>query len=174
MGFVKQRSLAVVFVSLVLAFALFASNLSAQETTSVSGTITAAYTHEDSIVVGDGHILTLGTSEGKNVNAGEHTFMDGAKIVNMSYSDLARGSGVHQGHILFISDADTVYAQWEGRVTTVLDAEGAPTTSFEGTVWYTAGTGQFVNIKGRGTYKGDFTSETGWSAQWQSRYVIEK
>ena len=176
MWFVRRLSLTVFFVSLTMALALGASNLSAQQTTSVSGKITSAFTHQDSIVVGDvvGHIMSLATSEGKNVNTGEHTFMDGAKVVNMSHSDLTMGSGIHQGYIQFIKNGDTATSKWEGKVTTVLDSVSAPVTSFEGVFSYTKGTGQFENIKGNGTYSGEFTSKTGYTVDWQSDYFIEK
>ncbi len=176
MWFVRRRSLTVLFVSLVMALALSATTLSAQQTTSISGKITAAYTHQDSIVVGDimGHIMSLAASEGKNVNTGEHTFMDGAQVVNMSYSDLTRGNGVHQGHIMFLKNGDTTYARWGGKVSTVLDSAGAPITSLEGVFSYTKGTGRFKNIKGNGSYKGKFISKTGYSVDWQSDYLIQK
>jgi len=138
--------------------------------------ITATYTKQDSIVVGDvdGHILTLGISEGNNVNTGEHEFMDGAQAVNMSYSDLIQGNGTHRGHVKFTKNGDTIYAKWEGKITTVQTSEGAPTISFEGIFEYTKGEGEFENIKGNGTYKGGFTSETEYTVEWQAEYTIAK
>jgi len=176
MRFIRPRRFGVSFVCLILALTFGAANLSAQKTTRVSGKITATYTNLDSIVVGDiiGHVLSLSTSEGKNVNTGEHTFMDGAQIVNMSYGDLIQGNGVHHGYIKFTKSDDAIYAKWEGKVTTVQATEGAPVTSFEGTLTYTKGTGKFGNIKGSGTYKGEFISKTEYSVEWQSDYSIEK
>lgn len=176
MWFIKPRKPGIFFVCFVLALALCAANLSAQETTKISGKITATYTNQDSIVVGDiiGHVLTMSTSEGKNVNTGEHAFMDGAQIINMSYSDLIQGNGVHQGHVKFTKNGDAIYAKWEGKVTTVQTTEGAPATSFEGILTYTKGTGKFENIKGNGTFKGEFISKTEYFTEWQADYSIEK
>jgi len=176
MWFIRVRKLGVFFVCFVLALVLGVANLSAQETTKISGKITATYTNQDSIVVGDiiGHVLFMSTSEGKNVNTGEHAFMDGAQIVNMSYSDLIQGSGVHNGYVNFTRNGDAIYAKWEGKVTTVQTAEGAPATSFEGNLTYTKGTGKFENIKGNGTFKGKFISKTEYFVEWQADYSLEK
>ena len=176
MGYVRLRKSMAFLACIALLIALGVTSTSAQEATKVSGKITATYTDLDSVVVGDiiGHVLSLLTSEGKNVNTGEHAFMDGAQIVNMSYSDLIKGSGVHHGYVKFTKNGDAIYAKWEGKVTTVQTTEGAPATSFEGILAYTKGTGKFENIKGSGTYKGEFISKTEYSAEWQTDYSIEK
>ena len=175
MLFIRPRKLSVFFVCLVLALAFSAANLSAQETMKASGKITATYTNQDSISVGDiiGHVLSLSISEGKNVNTGEHAFMEGAQTVNMSYGDLIKGSGIHHGYIKFTKNGDAIYAKWEGKVTTVQTTEGAPATSFEGILAYTKGTGKFENIKGNGTYKGEFISKTEYLVEWQTEYSLE-
>lgn len=169
-------SIWVLLTSLVLALCLGATGAAAQEPTSISGKITAAYAHQDSIVVGDvaGHNMVLATSEGKNVSTGDHSFMDGAQVVNLSYSDLTRGNGPNWGYVKFIKGADTLWAKWEGKVTTVVDSEGVPSTSIEGVFSYTKGTGELRNIKGKGAYKGTFTSMTEYSVDWQSNYFIPK
>jgi hypothetical protein len=100
--------------------------------------------------------------------------MDGAQIVNMSYNDLIQGSGVHNGYIKFTKNGDAIYAKWEGKVTTVQANEGAPTMSLEGIFAYINGTGEFENIKGNGTYKGEFISKTEYLVEWQADYSIEK
>jgi hypothetical protein len=173
MWFSKLRNLTVFLVSF-MALVLAAANLSAQQTTAISGKITAAYAHQDSIVVGDfpGHVMSLSTSEGTNANSGDNAFMDGAKVVNLSYADLMMGNGSHLGYILFAKNGDTAYSKWEGKITTVLSAKGLPETSFEGTFTYTKGTGTFEKITGNGTYKGTFTSMTEYTVDWQSEYSI--
>jgi hypothetical protein len=172
----RQRKLGLFFACLILALAFGTASLNAQEMTKISGKITATYTKQDSIVVGDvaGHTLILGISEGTNVNAGEHEFMDGARAVNMSFSDLTQGNGIHRGHVKFTKNGDVIYAKWEGKVTTVQTDEGDPAVSFEGIFEYTKGEGKFENIKGNGAYKGGFTSETEYSVEWQAEYIIEK
>ncbi len=176
MWLIRPKGFGVSFVCLILALTFGAANLSAQETTKISGKITATYTNQDSIVVGDiiGHVLFMSTSEGKNVNTGEHAFMDGAQIVNISCSDLIQGSGVHNGYVKFTKNGDAIYAKWEGKVTTVQTTEGASATSFEGNLTYTKGTGKFENIKGNGTFKGEFISKTEYFTEWQADYSLEK
>ncbi len=173
---IRSKKFEAIFICLILALTFGFANLSAQEATKISGKLTATYSSLDSIVVGDvaGHTLSLSASEGKNANTGENMFMDGADIVNMSYSDLTQGNGVHIGYVKFTKNGDAIYAKWEGKVTTTQAAEGAPVTSFEGTFKYIKGAGKFENIKGSGTYKGKFTSKTEYSVEWQAEYSIGK
>lgn len=176
MRFARPLKVGVFCICLTLALILSGTNLAAQETTKISGKLTATYTGQDSIVVGDvaGHVLSLTVSEGKNANTGENMFMDGADVANMSYADFIQGNGVHQGYVKFTKDGDEIYAKWKGSVTTAAVAEGDPVTSFEGTFTYIKGSGKFKNIKGKGTYTGKFTSETEYTVDWQADYSIGK
>jgi hypothetical protein len=159
-----------------MAVAFGTASLNAQDATMISGKISATYTQQDSIVVGDdmGHLLTLSVSEGENVSTADNAFMDGAKITNMGYSDLIKGNGIQQGYVKFAAGEDMAFASWEGKVTTVLDTAGTPVSSFGGTFTYIKGTGKFENIKGGGTFKGGFTSKTAYAVEWQGKYLIEK
>jgi hypothetical protein len=176
MRFSRPRKAAAQFVGLAIALTLVVVRLNAQEPTKISGTITAAATHQDSIVVGDavGHMISLMASEGTNVNTGEHEFMDAAQVLNMSHSDLVQGNGVNQGYVRFTKNGDTTFAQWQGKITTEVGPEGNRLTGIEGTYSYIKGTGSLVNIKGEGTYKGEFTSATEYTVKWQGSYSIEK
>lgn len=172
----RSKKLHACFVCLMLVFIVGAANLCAQEATKISGKMTATYTKMDSTVVGDvpGHTMILGTSEGTNTNTGENAFMDGAQITNLSFSDLVQGNGTNQGYVIFTKDGDVTYAKWQGKVTTTKTDEGEPDTSLEGTFDYTKGTGQFENIKGKGSYTGKFTSKTEYTVEWQGSYSIGK
>ena len=176
MRFPKLRKAMVFFACLVVALAFGAANLSAQDTTKVSGKMTATYTQLDSIVVGDvaGHVISLSASQGKNASTGKKAFMDGAKIVNMSYSDVTMGNGSHQGYVKFTKDDDAVYAKWMGRIATTKTPEGAPVVTFEGSFMYIKGTGKLDGITGKGSYKGAFTSKTEYSVEWQGHYILKK
>ena len=172
MRFIRPRRLGVVFVCLVLVLALRAANLSAEEITRISGKITATYTNQESIAVGDddGHVLLLSTSAGKNVNTGKHAFMDGAQIVNMSSADLTRGCGVHHGYIEFTESGGVIYAEWKGYVTCLRATKGGSKT-FSGTLAFTKGTGKYEHISGNGTYWGEFISATEYFVEWQATYT---
>lgn len=176
MGFVRTGKSKVFFLGLGLIIALGITSIGAQEATKVSGKMTLTVTPQDSIVIGDeaGHIMTVGMSEGKNINTGDNTFMDGAQVINVSCADMTKGTGVNQGYVIFTKDDDTTYGKWEGTITTVLSAEGSPDVSIEGVVTFINGTGQFENIKGTGSYKGKFSSETEYSVEWQGEYTIAK
>ena len=176
MWFLTQGKAVTIFICLVMALAFGTASLNAQDATMVSGKISATYTQQDSIVVGDdmGHLLTLSVSEGENVSTADNAFMDGAKAVNMAYSDLIKGNGIQQGYIKLAAEGGMTFAKWEGKVTTVLDTAGTPVSSFEGTFTYVKGTGQFENIKGGGTFKGGLTSMTEYAVEWQGKYLIEK
>ncbi len=176
MRFSKLRKATTLFIGFVIVLVFCAVGLNAQQPIKISGKITAAATHQDSIIVGDvaNHKISLMVSEGKNVNTGESEFMDGAQIVNMSHSDLIQGNGVNQGYVRFTKGGDTTFAKWQGKITTKVMPEGNPVTSLEGTYIYIKGTGSFENIKGEGTFKGEFTSKTEYTVEWQASYFIEK
>jgi hypothetical protein len=174
MGFVKPGKLMAFLVCLALAAAFGVTGTIAQEATKISGTLTLAYTAKDSLVVGDegGHLMMLDLSEGKNVSTGDNAFMDGAQAANMSFADMTLGNGVNQGYVKFAAGDDAVYAKWSGTLTMVLTAEDEPDVSFEGEYTYIMGTGQYENIKGGGTYKGKFTSDTEYVCDWEGEYSI--
>jgi hypothetical protein len=164
------------FTCLLLIIAFVVMPATADKKHQVSGKMTMIYPEQQKIEVGDTeeHTLSFGTSEGTNQCTGEHTFMDGAQVVNMAFSDLVRGSGLHQGYAKFALGEDAVFCKWEGMVTTTVPEEGEPLMAFEGTFVYVKGTGQFENIQGKGTYKGQFTAKTDYTAAWEGEYSIEK
>ena len=170
-----SKTVMALFISLALIFALTVTTL-AQEKTKIAGKMTVTYTKQEKFDVGDteGHIISMAESEGTNVSTGKHEFMDGAQVVNMSFGDLVKGNGPHQGYIKFTKNGDTSFAKWEGKITTTISAEGTPMTTFEGTFSYIKGTGQFENIHGSGTYKGRFISETTYECDWEAEYFIKK
>jgi hypothetical protein len=100
--------------------------------------------------------------------------MDGAQVFNVSFADLVKGTGPHQGYIEFSQQNDKTYAKWEGKVTTTLSAGNTPIITFEGTFSWIKGTGRFENIQGNGTYSGQFTSKTTYSSEWTGEYTIKK
>ncbi|MBM3324088.1 MAG: hypothetical protein FJY66_00305 [Calditrichaeota bacterium] len=170
----KQWMRLLICVALVVAINVMPS--SAQEKTKIAGKMTVASPERPTLDVGDtpGHQLVLAQAKGTNVSTGEHKFMDGAEVVNLSFGDLAQGNGPQQGYAILSQGADTVFCKWQGEVTTTLSAEKARATSFQGAWFYTKGTGQYQNIEGRGIYKGKFVSETEYIAEWEGEYLIKK
>ncbi len=168
--------LTALFVGLALILAFTPTMTTAQEMMKIAGEIKAAYTKQDTIAVGDtqGHVLTLGISEGPNVSIAEQEFMEGARTVNHSFSDLVGGNGPHQGYVEFAKNGDTAFAKWQGKVTTVISAEGAPVITVEGTTTWIKGTGKFENIQGTGTYNGAFISKTEYEVEWEGEYSIKE
>lgn len=168
--------LAALFIGLILILAFTPTMTTAQEMMKIAGEIKAAYTQKDSIAVGDaeGHVLSLAISEGPNVSTAEHEFMEGATVLNYSFNDLVGGNGLHQGYVRFTKNGDTAFGKWRGKVTTVISAEGAPTTTFEGTTTWIKGTGKFENIQGTGTYNGAFISKTEYEVEWEGEYSIKE
>ena len=171
----RRRMALFMSLALILAFGMTTLSI-AQQKTKIAGKLTMAYTEQDMIEVGDteGHTLTLAQAEGVNGSVGEHKFMDGAQVVTISFGDLTKGNGPHQGYIKFVKGGDTTFAKWEGQVTTKLSSEGTPVAAFEGTFSYIKGTGSFENIQGDGTYKGRFISKTIYTVEWEGEYVTKK
>lgn len=163
------------FMSLALIVVLVAPSL-AGEKHKIAGKMTMVYEERKTVEVGDTeeHVLSFGVAEGTNECTSEHTFMNGAQVMNMSFGDLVQGDGPHQGYVKLILKDDAVFCRWRGRVATTVPEEGAPIVSFEGRYSYIKGTGRFENIKGSGTYKGAFTSKTEYTVEWEGEYFIEE
>jgi hypothetical protein len=163
----------VILLVLLMAVMFFAGQADAQ--TKISGKMTMAYAQTDSIVIPDteGHNMTLAESKGTNISTGDNAFMDGAENTVISYADLVMGSGPHMGYNTFTKGDDMLIAKWQGEVKTVMTEEGAPNTTFAGTFKYVIGAGQYENIKGGGTYKGEFTSPTEYTVEWEGEYTLE-
>lgn len=163
------------FISFALIFALSVTTSRAKEKTKIAGTMTISYTKQETLDVGDTeeHIVALSEGEGVHVSTGKHKFMDGAQLVNISFGDLVKGNGPHQGYVRLTQKGETVFARWEGKITTTLSPEGTPVTTFEGSFSFITGTGQFKNIQGSGTYKGGFISRTIYTVEWEGEYFIK-
>jgi hypothetical protein len=170
----SRTVLAYLCIALILVFGAAVSN--AQEMTEISGTISLVVTQQQPIEIGDaeGHEVNFMTSDGTNENKGEHDFMASAKVTNISYSDLVNGNGTHHGYVTLTTGDDSAIAKWKGTVTTTVTADTVSNTTFEGTYTYIHGTGKYVNINGGGTYKGSFSSETEYTAEWEGKYFIKK
>jgi len=162
-------------IMLVLFMAILFITGQADAQNKVSGKMTMAYTKADSIVIPDteGHRAVLAEATGTNTSAGENAFMDGAETILASYTDLIMGSGPNQGYTIFKMGDNMTVAKWKGEVKTTMTEEGAPNVTFSGSFEYVKGTGQFANIKGSGTYKGQFTSPTEYTVDWQGEYSLK-
>ena len=163
----------VICVALILVFSTASSQ--AQQATAISGKISAVYTLEEQIAIGDaeGHFVSLAKSEGTNTNTGKQDFMGGAKVFNTAFSDVIKGNGNHHGYVVFAKSSDTTIAKWQGMVTTTSISEDKSVTQMEGTFTYIYGTGKYKGISGSGTYKGSFTSKSEYSAEWKSEYILK-
>ena len=137
-----------------------------------AGKYSAHVTKVEIFEVGDvkGHTVSLRKAEGINSNLGQQVFMDGAKIVTMTFSDLVMGNGPHQGYTEMEKNGDLIISKFDGRIVTTLSAEGKPITSFSGTMHWIKSSGQFTNMQGGGIYKGHFTSETSYEVEWEGEY----
>jgi len=122
----------------------------------------------------EGHVLSFTPSEGTNASIGEVPFLDGAQVMNYSVGDLVKGNGQQNGYITLIKGEDGAIAKWEQKVVTTMSDGDKPVTTFEGNFTYTGGMGKYAGIKGGGTYKGSFTSETEYVADWQGEYTLAK
>lgn len=164
----------VICFALILAFSAVTTR--GQQSTNISGKISAVNIPAEPISIGDteGHAVNLLKSEGTNKSTGEQAFMDGAHVFNISFSDVVKGSGRHLGYVIFANDSDTTIAKWEGEVNTISDTEGKSTTNVKGTFTYIYGAGKYKGISGSGTYVGHFTSKTEYAVEWQGSYTLDK
>ncbi len=138
----------------------------------IAGAFTMAYATQEKLGIPDGagHVLLLTEAGGTNRNTGPSDFMPGAHVAIREILDLAQGNGSSQGYVTMWQGADTVFGKISGRVTTTVSSQGSPSTTFVGTWAQEKGTGQYVGIKGRGSYKGGFVSQTEFTVDWQGEY----
>ncbi len=171
--FLFKRSMAL-FLTIALILALGITTSIAQQTMKVAGEMALTQTNQNKVEVGDveNHAMNLTQYEGTNASVGEQEMMDGAQVVNLSFGDLVKGNGTHQGYVKLTSGDDTTFAGWEGIVTAVVSEEGTPHITVKGTFSWIKGTGGFENIQGNGTYSGEFTSETTLKVEWEGEYSI--
>ena len=166
----------VLFINLVLIFALGVTTSIAQQKIKVAGKHTLAYTTQNTINVGDteGHIISLYEYEGTNVSTGKEKFMDGAQVFGLGFADIVMGNGPFQGYGKMSTNGDVIFWKEQGKTATTLSPKGKPVDTFEGSFTFTKGTGKYENIQGSGTFKGKFISRTIWIAEWEGEYFIKK
>ncbi|MGM0392754.1 MAG: hypothetical protein ACQEQB_13465 [Bacteroidota bacterium] len=122
----------------------------------------------------EGHIVRLNKAEGNNLSTGETEWMQNARAVNISFTDVTKGNGFHQGYVIIEKDNDKIVSRWEGKMTTKLSDAGQPVTTFKGNMWWTEATGKYENMHGVATYKGWFTSENTYRVEWEGEYFNKK
>ena len=118
----------------------------------------------------DGHIVSLRKAEGVNKSSGDAAFMNDTKLVNLSFDDLVKGNGKHQGYTNMEKDGDHGVTKWQGEIETKMQ-DGKPVPTFKGTFSFISGTGTLKKIiGGGGTYNGYFTSETSYEVDWEGEF----
>ena len=140
----------------------------APEGARVGGTFTMTYTQRHPLPISDaeGHALMATESKGTNRSTGATGYMDNAAVRNAEIADLVQGTGSHQGYVTFSQGGDEHVSKWSGKVTTVLDADQKPVTSFEGT-WT-----KVKGPSGRGTYRGRLTGPDAYVVDWQGEIEL--
>ena len=172
----KSNSLKIKVIpfALLILFCLGPGETKAQERFSVSGKGTAAFKQQERSDIGDqaDHKLGLAESEGVNLSTGETPFMDGAYFDSFVISDLVQYSGPFQGYFRITRDDATIFARFQGQLSTSLDdAERAETELSLDFIWV-KGTGPYENIRGGGTMTGRYISNIIYTFEWQGEYWI--
>jgi hypothetical protein len=159
---------AVVAASLPLAAVALLGWSSGSAPSKIAGTFSAKYAEQHPLPVPDaaGHALVLGRAQGTNRSTGPTPYMDKGNVTNFEFGDLTRGNGPQQGYISMSQGADTLISKWTGKVTTTLSPDKTPITTMEGTWTKVMGTGRYGDARGKGTYKGHFTSQTEYTVDW--------
>jgi hypothetical protein len=168
-GLKKMVALMVVFS---LIFTLGLTTAKAQQKFKMAGTGDYTMVEGQAFKIEDteGHMMTLGKAEAKNISTGETEWMHNARTVNISFNDVTKGNGIHQGYATIEKGSDRIVSQWKGKITTTLSDQGQPVTTFEGNMWWTEATGKYENMDGVATYKGLFTSENTYTVEWKGEY----
>lgn len=139
------------------------------------GKMNLHFTHKQEYEIPDqeGHLVSLRHAEGTNESFGEFDFMQGAHVVNLSFDDLVKGNGPHQGYATLSKGNDLVVSKWEGKITTRLNEDNVPVTGFEGTNWWIKTAGKYANMEAKGIYRGYFTSESTYMVEWEGEFWMK-
>jgi len=161
--------LMLVAITPTVPFVLLATRPS-PERARVGGTFTMTYTQRHPLSIADtgGHMLIAAEAKGRNRSTGPTSYMDGAEVRNSEIADLMQGTGPHQGYVTLVQGSEEHVSKWSGKVTTVLDADQKPVTSFEGT-WT-----KVKGPNGRGTYQGRLTGPEGYTVEWQGEVELSQ
>ena len=168
-GFKKMEVWTIVF-SLIFALALTTAEAQKKFIIAGTGDYTMIEGQVFNIDDAEGHSLTLNNYEGNNISTGETEWMHNARAFNISFNDVTKGNGVHQGYVTIEKGSDRIVSQWEGKITTILSEEGKPVTTFRGNMWWTDATGKYKGMHGVATYKGWFTSEKTYTVEWEGEF----
>lgn len=143
-----------------------------QERVKISGTFTMAYLRQERVEVPDvgAHVLAVTLAQGSNRNTGPSDFMSGSQVTIAEMLDLVQGSGSSQGYVVQSKGPDSVFVRANGQVTTTLSPQRSPITTVRGDWTFVKGAGQYNGIRGRGTFKVGFTSESEFTVDWQGEY----
>lgn len=168
-AFKKTEAWTIVF-SLIFTLAL--TTAEAQQKFKIAGTGEYTMIEGQAFNISDaeGHQVRLNKAEGNNLSTGETEWMHNARAINISFTDVTKGNGFHQGYATIEKGNDRIVSQWEGKMKTVMSDEGKPITTFEGKMWWTDATGKYKGMHGVANYKGHFTSESTYTVEWKGEY----
>jgi hypothetical protein len=115
----------------------------------------------------EGHVLVISETRGYDLQRASNA-------VNRVVSDLVKGNGRAFGYgTMTEKDGDLLHYSFDGKVTTIADAAGKPSTTAEGTWILTGGTGKWKDRDARGTWKNTAvdaaTSTAEWEGTWQPK-----
>lgn len=162
-----------IFVTLLLS-SLFQSQDAYAGVKKISGTgKSTAVVSETKMYPEDvpGHEVTLINFLGLD-NSADPDFKT-SQVNSVGISDLIAGTGTDKGYrAVTHPGGDKTFASYEGTSKTVTKSDGSSDTTFEGTWWFTGGTGKFKGISGGGTYNGKTTRE-GYTYEWEGEYDIK-
>ena len=163
-----MRKIAIAFMTVVLIFALGIMNSTAQEKKKVSDTTYWFTTKTEAIKVNEakGHIIQI--SESKGVNVGRKEL-----AICRNVYDLVKGNGTLRGYstLMGLDGKVTRNLKQEGKVITLLSAEGKPIMTGEGT-WAVVPDNTWVSsVGGSGTWKLKMVSDGILIMDWEGEIV---
>ena len=163
-----MRKTVITIIVVVLIIALGVMNSIAQEKKKVSDTTYWFATKTEAIKVNEakGHIIQISESKGINVGRKE------LAICRNTY-DLVKGNGTLRGYstLMGLDGKVTRNLKQEGKVITLLSAEGKPIMTGEGT-WVVVPDNTWVtSVRGSGTWKLKMVSEGIFIMDWEGELV---
>ena len=154
-----RKSIACGIAALALAGTFGAGSARADEPIQVSGTdiATQVELHFIPIPGNPMHGLSLERSVGGRNGTGPFASMQMITGITTNEIDLNQGTGKVTGYVLGSNSEGTVLSRINGKSSFIMDDKTkSPKGAVEGVWEIVDGTGRFVNMRGKGTYKAEF------------------
>jgi hypothetical protein len=120
----------------------------------------------------DEHVVVHAAERGIQLKFSSTDLLENCSFLRISTCDLTRDRGSCFGYHIFEShNGDQLLAKFSGvRLTDTNQGENSPEDMLRGTWVFVRGSGKFANIKGGGSYRGQYVSSSEYTLEWNGEF----